>query len=82
MFEERVHRVQRYFVDQGASDGRFFITGDDYYHIVKVMRMHIGESIICVAPEGNSAVCRLAEITDERVVADVVQWKEEISRRK
>lgn len=79
MFEERVHRVQRYFVDQGASDGRFFITGDDYYHIVKVMRMHIGESIICVAPEGNSAVCRLAEITDERVVADVVQWKEENS---
>lgn len=68
--------MQRYFVKQRASDGRFFIDDEDYHHIVKVMRMQTGEEIVCVDPQGNQAVCRLAEITDERVGADVVQWIE------
>jgi 16S rRNA (uracil1498-N3)-methyltransferase len=77
LFKEGMHRVQRYFVKQRANDGRFFIIEEDYHHIVKVMRMRVGEEVICVDPQGNQAVCRLAEITDERVVADVVQWREE-----
>ncbi|NRD80807.1 16S rRNA (uracil(1498)-N(3))-methyltransferase [Bacillus sp. BRMEA1] len=71
--------MQRYFVKQRANNGRFFIDEDDYHHIVKVMRMQPGDEIICVDPDGNQAVCTLAEITDERVVADVVQWSEEHS---
>ncbi|WP_251554794.1 16S rRNA (uracil(1498)-N(3))-methyltransferase [Neobacillus muris] len=69
--------MQRYFVNHRASDQHFYIEGEDRHHIVKVMRMEIGDQVICVDPEGNQAVCRLAEITDERVVADVVQWNEE-----
>ncbi|MEO2074511.1 MAG: 16S rRNA (uracil(1498)-N(3))-methyltransferase [Bacillus sp. (in: firmicutes)] len=69
--------MQRYFVKQRANDDRFLIDEEDRHHIVKVMRMQIGDQIICVDPKGKQAVCRLAEITDERVVADVVQWKEE-----
>ncbi|WP_042458554.1 16S rRNA (uracil(1498)-N(3))-methyltransferase [Neobacillus dielmonensis] len=68
--------MQRYFVTHRASDQHFYIKGEDRHHIVKVMRMEIGDQIICVDPEGNQAVCRLAEITDETVVADVVQWNE------
>lgn len=74
-----MHRVQRYFVKHRANEGRFFIDAEDRHHIIKVMRMEIGEKIICVDPDGNSAICKIAEITDERVVADVVQWKMEIS---
>lgn len=58
---------------------RFFIDAEDYHHILKVMRMQIGDQIICVDPEGKQAVCALAEITDSSVVADIVQWKDEIS---
>ena len=71
--------MQRYFVKQRANDDRFFIDEEDRHHIVKVMRMQIGDQIICVDPEGKQAVCRLAEITDESVVADVVQWKDEVT---
>jgi len=71
--------VQRYFVNKQANDDRFFIVEEDRHHIVKVMRMQIGDQIICVDPEGKQAVCRLAEITDESVVADVVQWKDEVT---
>lgn len=71
--------MQRYFVNQKANENQFFFDAEDRHHIVKVMRMQIGDKLICVEPEGKSAVCKIAEITDEQVVADVVQWKEEIS---
>ncbi|WHY84770.1 16S rRNA (uracil(1498)-N(3))-methyltransferase [Neobacillus novalis] len=71
--------MQRYFVKHRANEDCFIIGEEDRHHIVKVMRMQIGDQIICVDPEGKQAICRLAEITDESVVADVVQWKEEIS---
>ncbi|WHY76182.1 16S rRNA (uracil(1498)-N(3))-methyltransferase [Neobacillus sp. WH10] len=71
--------MQRYFVNKQANDDRFFIVEEDRHHIVKVMRMQIGDQIICVDPEGKQAVCRLAEITDESVVVDVVQWKDEVT---
>lgn len=69
--------MQRYFVKNRANDNSFFIDEEDRHHIVKVMRMQIGDEIICVDPDGKSAVCKIAEITDEQVVADVVQWKDE-----
>jgi len=71
--------VQRYFVKQRTTDDRFLIAEEDRHHIVKVMRMQIGDQIICVDPKGKQAVCALAEITDKSVVADVVQWKEIVS---
>ncbi|MDR7000405.1 16S rRNA (uracil(1498)-N(3))-methyltransferase [Neobacillus niacini] len=71
--------MQRYFVKDRAKENRFLIDSEDRHHILKVMRMHIGDQIICVDPQGKMAVCKIAEITDEQVVADVVQWEEENS---
>jgi 16S rRNA (uracil1498-N3)-methyltransferase len=79
MFREGAGSVQRYFVKQRANGDRFLIDEEDRHHIVKVMRMQLGDQIICVDPEGKQAVCALAEITDTSVVADVVQWKDEVS---
>ncbi|MEN8701046.1 16S rRNA (uracil(1498)-N(3))-methyltransferase [Bacillus infantis] len=67
--------MQRYFTDRD-TDGKFSIAGDDFHHITRVMRMKEGDSIICAVRGGRSAVCRIAEITDEQVIAEVVQWKE------
>lgn len=68
--------MQRYFVDGQAGKDHFIISGDDYHHIVRVMRMKAGEQIICVLQDGKSAICLIAEITDENVVANVVKWEE------
>lgn len=68
--------MQRYFIDGQESKDQFIISGDDYHHIVRVMRMKAGDQIICVLPEGKSAICLIAEITDEMVVANVVKWEE------
>ncbi|AIE60797.1 16S rRNA (uracil(1498)-N(3))-methyltransferase [Bacillus methanolicus] len=66
--------MQRYFVSHPAIENRFSITGDDLHHIVRVMRMKEGDRIVCVGPDETSAVCEIAEITDEQVIANVVQW--------
>jgi 16S rRNA (uracil1498-N3)-methyltransferase len=71
--------VQRYFVNKKANGNHFYIDAEDRHHIVKVMRMEVGDNLICVEPKGKSAICEIAEITDEQVVANVVQWKEENS---
>ncbi|WP_144547731.1 16S rRNA (uracil(1498)-N(3))-methyltransferase [Bacillus sp. X1(2014)] len=71
--------MQRYFVKQRANDGRYLINDEDRHHIEKVMRMQIGDKIICVDLDGKQAVCSLAEITDTSVVADVVQWIDGVS---
>ncbi|MEK4923517.1 16S rRNA (uracil(1498)-N(3))-methyltransferase [Cytobacillus sp. FSL R5-0569] len=67
--------MQRYFVNHREND-HFFITGDDYHHITRVMRMNVGDEIICVDPDGKAAQCKLVNITSEVVELEVVQWIE------
>lgn len=71
--------VQRYFVDGNLRDEQIFIKGDDRHHIEKVMRMKVGDRIVCVDPQGKSAVCSIAEFTDATIVVNTVQWLEESS---
>ncbi|MEH7245553.1 16S rRNA (uracil(1498)-N(3))-methyltransferase [Neobacillus niacini] len=71
--------MQRYFVKQRTNENSFVINEDDRHHMIKVMRMELGDKIICVDPTGNTAVCEIAKITDEHVVVDVVQWIDERS---
>jgi 16S rRNA (uracil1498-N3)-methyltransferase len=68
--------MQRYFVTGSAEEGQFEITGDDYHHIARVMRMKEGDEIICVTPHGECALCRIEEITSEKALAVVVEWNE------
>jgi len=72
-----VLRLQRYFVNDLANDHQFIISGEDHHHIWKVMRMKIGDPIICVDPRSRAAICQITEITEEKTVADVVKWKDE-----
>ena len=55
----------------------FGITGEDYRHIIKVMRMKEDDQIICVAEDHKAALCMITNISDEIVTAQVVQWLEE-----
>lgn len=71
--------MQRYFVKHRTNENSFVIDADDRHHMIKVMRMEIGDKVICVDPKGDTAVCEIAKITDEHVVAVVVQWIDEKS---
>lgn len=72
--------MQRYFVSGQAQQGGIVaISGDDAHHIARVMRMKPGDGIICVFPDGRTAVCEIEQIANEHVQARIVQWKEERS---
>ena len=70
--------VQRYFVPmESFTESSVTITGDDFHHIVRVMRMEAGDTVIVVQPGGKAAVAEIKTITDDAVLADVVEWTKE-----
>ncbi|PWA12483.1 16S rRNA (uracil(1498)-N(3))-methyltransferase [Pueribacillus theae] len=67
--------MQRYFVQ--AFDGdTVTLAGNDARHISRVMRMAAGDSIIC-SDGSRTARCKLQEITNEKVSANIVEWMHE-----
>lgn len=70
--------MQRYFIPSGNwSENQVTITGDDVHHIVRVMRFHEGDNVICNHPDGRAAICTIAEQTLDIVTADIVKWLDE-----
>ncbi|BDG46464.1 MULTISPECIES: 16S rRNA (uracil(1498)-N(3))-methyltransferase [Parageobacillus] len=70
--------MQRYFVsDDQVKNDHFIIQGDDYHHIVHVMRMDKGSEVICVLSCNKTALCRIEQITNEHVIVRVVKWIDE-----
>ncbi|HZG60567.1 MAG TPA: 16S rRNA (uracil(1498)-N(3))-methyltransferase [Anoxybacillus sp.] len=71
--------MQRYFVsnEQFFNNQQITIVGDDYHHIVRVMRMREGEEIVCCNENGKAALCKITKITNDEVIANIIEWVEE-----
>ena len=52
--------MQRYFLENNnINENTVKITGDDFHHITRVMRMEPGEEIITVNQDGLSAITKI-----------------------
>ncbi|WAA10368.1 16S rRNA (uracil(1498)-N(3))-methyltransferase [Fervidibacillus albus] len=69
--------MQRYFLDENYDGPYITITGDDYHHIVNVMRLREGEKITTVFPDGQVALCEISQIGDRFVSVKRTKWLEE-----
>ncbi|MEL3974180.1 16S rRNA (uracil(1498)-N(3))-methyltransferase [Rossellomorea oryzaecorticis] len=70
--------MQRYFlIDRYSQDCPVVITGEDYHHIVRVMRMKEDDRIFVVFPDQSSAVARIETISSDSVEVRVVEWETE-----
>lgn len=70
--------MQRYFLDnKNINENTVKITGDDFHHITRVMRMELGEEIIAVNQDGVSAIVEITEITSDAVIGTVIEWMDE-----
>lgn len=58
------------------ANGQLVISGDDYHHVVRVMRMDIGDKLICVDEHEKSCICTIAEITDKKIICNVVECED------
>lgn len=71
--------MQRYFVkNSGFRDGCVYLEGDEVHHISRVMRMTVGDKIICVN-QNRAALCRLETISAHHIVASIIEWLDECS---
>lgn len=70
--------LQRYFLELDAFvDKKIQITGADFHHITRVMRMGTTDQLIAVKPDGQAALAEIADVTSEAVQATVVEWLKE-----
>ncbi|NSL50279.1 16S rRNA (uracil(1498)-N(3))-methyltransferase [Calidifontibacillus erzurumensis] len=70
--------MQRYFVKNSQIiDNKVKLMDQDAHHISRVMRMKIGECLICCTEDGKVAKCEIQEITNDFVVAAIIKWLDE-----
>ncbi|WP_017755838.1 16S rRNA (uracil(1498)-N(3))-methyltransferase [Calidifontibacillus oryziterrae] len=70
--------MQRYFVNiDQIVDAKVIIGKEDAHHILHVMRMKQGDQIICCTENGQVAVGKIQEITDDFVSVTIVEWMDE-----
>ena len=65
--------MHNFFVEEGTRrDDSFIISGKDYNHICNVLRMQEGDTFL-VSCAGASHLCRLDEIMEDELVAEIVE---------
>ncbi|WP_163581202.1 16S rRNA (uracil(1498)-N(3))-methyltransferase [Gracilibacillus saliphilus] len=72
--------MQRYFIEKDNwQEDKIQIVANDYHHIVHVMRMEEGDTLIANRYDGQSAICRINVIQETVVEATVEEWLQEES---
>ncbi len=61
-----------FVAEENRYDGFYLISGPDRNHIVKALRMNVGDRFY-VSCDGRSDLCELSEITETAVKADIVE---------
>ncbi|MEG9297227.1 16S rRNA (uracil(1498)-N(3))-methyltransferase [Mangrovibacillus sp. Mu-81] len=70
--------MQRYFINDRYNDDQpVVITGEDYHHIIRVMRMKEDDHIFVVFTDNTSAVACIETISSDSVGVRVVKWETE-----
>ncbi|RIW37594.1 16S rRNA (uracil(1498)-N(3))-methyltransferase [Bacillus salacetis] len=68
--------MQRYFINQQFQEGSLVvIEGENFHHIVRVMRMGKDSLFYVVFPNGASAKVQIETISSDCLEAKVVQWE-------
>lgn len=70
--------MQRYFLQNNQLiDGTVQLIGEDYHHLVRVMRGEVGDHVKIVFLDGKVAVCEITSIEKDLVNAKVLSYQEE-----
>ncbi|MBM7584734.1 16S rRNA (uracil1498-N3)-methyltransferase [Bacillus pakistanensis] len=68
--------MQRYFLEKEYIDGElFYVDGDDFHHMTRVMRMKEGDKFFVVFKGGKSAISQIESISSDDIKASIVQWE-------
>ncbi len=65
--------MQQIFIDYEPENGFLKIQGDDAHHLIKVVRLRVGEKIRVSTNCGNNYICSVAEVLDKEMIVSVVE---------
>lgn len=72
--------MQRYFVNpEQFADDKVIITGDDVHHITKVLRLKVGDHIICSNGLGIDALSEIIQIDSTQVLCNIVSILDKVN---
>jgi len=67
--------LQRYFIPKiNWKDDLVSILEDDAHHISRVMRYNEGDQIICVHPNGNTAIGQIRAMQKGKIQVEIIEW--------
>ncbi|MBS4176285.1 16S rRNA (uracil(1498)-N(3))-methyltransferase [Lederbergia citrea] len=70
--------MQRYFIEEVYSDQKSVrISGDDFHHIARVMRMNEGDLIWVVYKDAKTASAKITHISDSYVEAEITDLEKQ-----
>lgn len=68
--------MQRYFLKEKYSgQEKVIISGEDYHHLLRVMRMKEGDEFWSVFLDSETALVKITQITDASVEAKIIKWE-------
>ncbi|WP_433743232.1 16S rRNA (uracil(1498)-N(3))-methyltransferase [Falsibacillus pallidus] len=68
--------MQRYFIPEPYNgEERVVLHGEQFHHIVRVLRMKQGDSFYIVYKSGEAAIAEIQEISNEELAAAIVEWE-------
>ena len=72
--------MPRFFADKNQiTENAAYITGEDVKHISRVLRLRSGDEITVCDKAGNDYICQISEISTDRVVASVLEKKDNMA---
>lgn len=66
--------MRRFFVDK-IDNQKLVVSGDQFLHMTKVLRMREGDSFLAICGDSKEYECRIAEISSGRAICEVVSEK-------
>lgn len=71
--------MQRYFIDKTIENEQepIRITGENFHHMTRVMRMKEGDQVFIVFPRKQTAIAKIISIAAEEVILNVDKWLNE-----
>ncbi|WP_430534280.1 16S rRNA (uracil(1498)-N(3))-methyltransferase [Listeria rocourtiae] len=68
--------MQRYFIDEIKGE-TVLITGDNFHHMVRVMRMKLDDQVYLVTPDERTAIAGISELGEDFIRLTILSWKNE-----
>ncbi len=65
--------MQQIFVNDGPIEGKFNISGSDAHHLIKVVRLRVGEKIRVSTSLGTNFICEVSQVVDKDMIVNVIE---------